>query len=259
MNPTSRLLIVDGTVLVIRPWFAGASDPGRVAGAQLRAHRREADHLLVVMDITLDTFRRELDPSYKQHRPPAPPDLIAHFDRFRDEALALGVPVLSSSRYEADDLSATLVRRAGEAGLAVGILSDDKDLFQLVRESPAVRVEDRLRGKVYDSAAVQMKLGVTPAQIVDYLSLVGDASDGVRGVPGVGATTAAALLQAFGSLDALYADLSAVARLPLRGASTLGAKLAAGREAALLARELVRLRDDVPLPEQVLASARMQR
>lgn len=252
-----RLLIADGTVAVLRPWFSGQPNPWRPALAAVRALRRETSHLAVVMDITIDTFRRELAPDYKAHRPPAPPDLIVHFDRFRAELDALGVPVFASMRYEADDLAAALARRAGEAGLPVAILSDDKDLFQLVREAPPLRTEDRLRGKVYDRAAVHAKMGVWPEQIVDYLSLVGDASDGVRGVPGVGATTAAALLGALGSLDAIYADPAAAARLPIRGASTLPAKLLAGREAALLARELVRLRDDAPLPDDALDRCRI--
>ena len=251
-----RLLIVDGTVLVIRPWFGGQSEPWRTALGQLRAHLREASHLVVVMDITLETFRRELAPDYKSNREPAPPDLVEHFDRFRAEAEARDVPVLASPRFEADDLSATLVRLAGERGLPVGILSDDKDLFQLVREAPAVRVEDRFRGKTYDSAAVYAKLGVRPDQIVDYLSLVGDASDGVKGVPGVGAQTAAALLSALGSLEHIYADLDAVAALPLRGARTLPGKLLAGKDAAMLAQKLVRLRQDVELPADVLDRAR---
>lgn len=251
-----RLLIVDGTVLVIRPWFAGQPAPWKTALGLLRAHLREASHLAVVMDITLDTFRREIEPTYKSNRVPAPPDLIEHFDRFRDEAQALNVPVLSSARYEADDLSASLTRLAGAEGLAVGLISDDKDLFQLVRDAPDVRVEDRFRGKVYDPRAVEEKLGVTPAQVVDYLSLVGDASDGVRGVPGVGAQTAATLLKALGSLDAIYADLDAVARLPMRGARGLPAKLLAGKDAALLARRLVTLQQDVALPDGVLAMAK---
>lgn len=253
-----RLLIVDGTVLVIRPWFGGHKDPWKVALAQLRGHLREAPRVAVVMDITLDTFRREIAPDYKHNREPAPPDLIESFDRFRDEALSRGVPVLSSPRYEADDISATLVRLAGAADLPVRILSDDKDLFQLVRERPQVLVEDRLRGRTYNGPAVFEKLGVHPHQVVDYLSLVGDASDGVRGVAGVGATTAAALLSALGSLDAIYADLGAVAALPIRGAKTLPAKLEAGRELAFLARQLVRLHDQVPVPEDVLEQARVR-
>lgn len=252
----ANLNIVDGTVLVIRPWFGGHAEPWRIAMAQLRGHARESTHLAVVMDLTLDTFRREIDPRYKVHRPPAPPELIASFDRFRDEAQALGVPVLGSTRYEADDVSATLVRLARAADLPVSILSDDKDLFQLVADQPRVWVEDRMRGKLYNTEAVVEKLGVRPDQVVDYLSLVGDASDGVHGVAGVGAKTAAELLRALGSLDAIYADLDAVGKLPLRGASGLVAKLRAGREAAMLARELVRLRDDVPVPDNVLELAR---
>ena len=92
-----RLLIVDGTVLVIRPWFAAQPAPWKTALGLLNRHLREASHVAVVMDITLDTFRRELAPDYKSNRTPAPPDLIEHFDRFRAEAETLSVPVLAGA------------------------------------------------------------------------------------------------------------------------------------------------------------------
>ncbi len=252
------LLIIDGTALLLRYWFAGIGAPWAPARRAVSEARAGATHLAVVVDRTMDTFRRELDPRYKAHRPPAPPELITHFDRFEQEVEALGVALFGSLTYEADDLAATLARRAVEAGLPVRIQAADKDLFQLVRdEPPAVLVTDPARGWRIDRAGVIERLGVPPEMVVDYLALVGDATDGVAGVKGVGARTAAALLAHFGSLDALYADLDAVRALPIRGARTLPAKLAAGREEALLARRLVTLVGDVDLPDDALERCRL--
>jgi DNA polymerase-1 len=245
-----ELLILDGTVLVLRPYFVGVAAPWAVARSSVRKMLGTTSHLAIVIDRTLDTFRRELDPGYKAHRPPAPDDLIAHFNRFEQEIEALGVPLFGSTRYEADDLAATLARHAVDADLPVRIQSNDKDLFQLVRDLPRVVTEDAPRNLRYDRAAVRAKLGVWPEQVVDYLALVGDSSDGVRGVDGVGAKTAAALIDHFGSLDALYARVGEVASLPLRGAKTLGEKLVSGRDTAMLARRLVTLVDDVPLGDE---------
>jgi DNA polymerase-1 len=249
---TDELLILDGTVMVLRPYFVGVDAPWAVARSALRRADGESSHLAVVIDRTMDTFRRQLDPRYKAHRPPAPLDLIAHFDRFEAEVTAMGVALFGSLTYEADDLAATLARQASAAGLGVCIRSNDKDLFQLVCDAPRVVTEDDKRGIRYDEAAVEAKLGVRPGQIVDYLSLVGDASDGVPGVKGVGAKTAATLLQHLGSLDAIFANLDAVAGLPIRGARSLGGKLAAGREDAMHARRLIKLVDDVDLGDDPL-------
>lgn len=244
---TRELLILDGTVMVLKPYFMGNTAPWAVARNVLRRADGQTSHLAVVIDRTMDTFRRELDPRYKAHRPPAPPDLVAHFNRFEDEVREQGVALFGSLTYEADDLAATLARLASAQGLPVRIRSNDKDLFQIVRDDPRVVTEDDRRGITYDEAAVLKKLGVRPDQVIDYLSLVGDASDGVPGVPGIGAKTAAKLLQRVGSLDAMYADLDAVAALPIRGAKSLRGKLEAGRDAALHARRLITLVDDCDL------------
>jgi DNA polymerase I len=255
MEPNT-LLILDGTVLVLRPYFVGIEAPWAAALASVRRAMPTASHLAVVMDRTMDTFRRELDPSYKAHRPPAPPELIAHFNRFEAEVEALGVPLLGSLRYEADDMAASLARVAVAQGLSVCIHSDDKDLFQIVREQPPVVLEDTRRKIRYDRAMVHEKLGVWPEQVVDYLSLVGDSVDGIPGVKGIGAKTAAALIGHFGSLDALYADLDAVAELSLRGARTLPDKLRAGHARALHARALIRLVEDIDLGDDPVARCR---
>lgn len=247
------LHVVDGTALVLRPWFAGVGNAETVALRQLEKATQGVSHAAVVMDRSLDTFRREIDPSYKAHRVPADAPLIAIFDRFEAEAEAMGVAVFGDPRFEADDFAATLARLARGAGLPMRVQAADKDLFQLVRDAaPSLRVVAPSRGWDVDEAEVMARLGVRPDQVVDYLALVGDASDGVRGVKGVGAKTAAALLGALGSLEAIYADLEAVTRLPIRGAKSLPKKLEAGHADALLAQRLVRLRDDVPLPEDAL-------
>ena len=248
------LLIIDGTVLVLRPWFAGVSAPWAPARRTLEKEAAKYSHVAVVIDRTMDTFRRKLDPRYKAHRPPAPPELIAHFNRFEEEVEKLGIALFGSLEVEADDLAATLTRHAVAAGLPVRIQAPDKDLFQLVRDAePSVRVIAPKKGWNIDEAGVRERLGVTPGQVIDFQALVGDATDGVVGVKGVGAKTAAALLGARGSLDAVYADLDAVAALPIRGAKSLAKKLLAGRDDALLARRLVTLVQDVDMGADPLA------
>lgn len=248
-----ELLIVDGTVLLLRPYFVGVDAPWAVARNSLRRLDGTTTHLAVVIDRTMDTFRRRLDPQYKAHRPPAPPDLIAHFDRFEAEVNGMGIALFGSLEYEADDMAATLAKHAAQAGINVRIQSNDKDLFQLVCDAPRVVTEDDKRKIIYDEAAVFAKLGVRPDQIVDYLSLLGDASDGIAGVRGVGAKTAATLLQHLDSLDAIFANLDAVAQLPIRGARTLPQKLQAGHQTALHARRLIQLVDTVDVGSDPLA------
>lgn len=252
------LIIVDGTALVLRPWFAGAPEPWSTAARQLRFALRGYSHAAVVMDRSVGGFRKDIDPSYKAHRPPADEALIAIFNRFEQQARDLGVQVFGDPRYEADDFAATLCTLAVGLGLPVSIQAADKDLFQLVRDSPpAVRVIDPSRGWDVDEAGVMQRLGVRPDQVVDYQSLVGDASDGVRGVKGVGAKTAAALLGALGGLDAVLSQPEQVRALPIRGAKKLPEKLEAGRAEALLARELVTLKRDIALPAEVIEGCRL--
>ena len=258
------LFIVDGSTVLLRGWFAGApgTTPDGAPNGALRAARstlrrlikaHEMERCAVVFDQSLDTFRTRIDPAYKAHRPAPPPELVAQFRWFEAVARALGCGVFGSPEVEADDQAATLCRRARAAGLPVVILADDKDLFQLVTDAPpavcciSLRTGDRIQ-----SAEVVAKLGVRPDQVVDFQSLVGDRSDGVAGVPGVGAKTAAGLLAHVGSLAALWDDPDRAAGAAVRGARTLPAKLRAHRETVALARRLVTLRDDVDMPDNAL-------
>ena len=143
---------------------------------------------------------------------------------------------------------ATLVHHGRSMGYACHMLSADKDLHQLITDAdPAVTQEEARSRRCYDARGVRQRLGVYPHQVVDFLSLVGDACDNVPGVRGIGPKTAAALLEHRGSLDAIYDNLDAVTDLPIRGASTLPDKLRAGRDNAMQARRLITLRQDVDL------------
>lgn len=259
---TAPLWIIDGTSTLLRPWFAGApgtSPDGRPCGAvrafasRLRRFVRQ-DHIahgVVVFDISLHTFRRDLDPRYKAHRPEPPDTLIWEFAQAEAVARAMGFGVYATPHFEADDLAATFCRLARSVGRPARVVADDKDLFQLVVDAdPSVAVVSLRNGTVWDHAAVVEKMGVRPDQVVDFQALVGDATDGVEGVKGIGAKTAAGLLRV-APLEALLANPSLAASAKVRGAKKMPEKLSAGADIARLARELVRLRDDVPLETAV--------
>ena len=254
-----HLLVLDGTAMLFRSYYGGpdlrapdGTPVGAVVGVAQRVARQLRDerggHVAVVFDAGQHTFRNDLDPRYKANRGDPPDDLRPQFDLVVLAVEALGVATFRTRGFEADDLVATLARLARAQGLAARLATIDKDICQLVADSPPpVFVEDPQTGARLDERGVEERFGVLPRQLVDYQALVGDSTDNVLGVRGVGAKTAAALLQHFGTLDALYARLGEIAGLPVRGARTLAAKLEAGRDDATLARRLVALRDDVPL------------
>lgn len=185
------------------------------------------------------SFRKTIDPNYKATRKERPADLEPQALRVQEIAAAYNIPCLVKENMEADDIIATVVKKAREAGLHVVIASADKDLLQLIRDD--VVMLDSMRDKVYGEEETIEKLGVLPSQVRDYLSLTGDASDNVPGVPGVGPKTAVQLLTQFGTLDEIYAHVDSVEKKSIRE------KLAANRDKAYLSQELVSLKDDVPI------------
>jgi 5'-3' exonuclease len=202
-------------------------------------------HLGVAFDRSLTTsFRNELYPDYKAQRELPPPELEAQLRDCEELAAAIGAAVFVDERYEADDLIATLASRLCGRTSRVVVVSSDKDLAQLVDERTTLL--DFAREERYGPPEVRAKFGVEPAQIPDFLGLAGDAVDNIPGVKGVGAKTAAALLERFGDLDSLYERLDEVGELALRGARTLTAKLEVGRELAFLSRELATVARDAP-------------
>ncbi|HXU65177.1 MAG TPA: DNA polymerase I [Polyangia bacterium] len=207
----------------------------------LRIEREQhPTHLCVVYDAPGPNFRNEIFPAYKAHRPSMPPELAAQLGLVRTVVDAFGLAQVEAPGFEADDLIATLAKVATGAGMEVVICSSDKDLMQLCCGD--VFVLDTMRNRRFGAEEVREKFGVGPDQVGDVLALMGDSIDNVPGVVGIGPKTAAELINKFGSLGALLDRIAEVK-------GKRGASIAEAREAILVSRELVRLRDDVPLPK----------
>lgn len=210
-------------------------------------------HLGVAFDRHLSSsFRNDFFPAYKAQRVKPPPEIEAQIDTCLEIAASLGAATFIDDRYEADDLIGTLCARLEEAGHGAVIVTSDKDLTQLVTDRTSLL--DFAKGVRYTAETVREKFGVRPDQMADYLGLAGDTVDNIPGVKGIGATSAAELLARFGHLEELYARLDELPRLPLRGAKSLHAKLAAARETALLSQRLATVERAVPGVDDTLAS-----
>ncbi len=212
-------------------------------------------YVAVVFDAGGDTFRHKLYPEYKANRMPMPDELATQLPLIERFLAALGIPTLSVPGVEADDVLASISLRAAKRDLTCLIVTSDKDMAQVVSDRiwllrPGGRGVDTEQ-QLLDPAGVEAKYGVPPEQIVDLLSLVGDTSDNVPGVPGVGGKTATRLLQQFGSLEAALDSADKVKN------RRVASGLANHRESAELARRLIRLRSDVQLDE-IPASCRLQ-
>jgi DNA polymerase-1 len=208
---------------------------------------REPHTVIVAMDSRGHSFRKDLFEAYKANRPPAPEDLQQQMVRVREIVEAWGMNPVEAEGFEADDLIATVVREAREAGMRVVIVSADKDLLQLVGHD--VVMYDTMRDKVFGPEETREKFGVEPAQVRDLLSLMGDSSDNIPGVPSVGQKTAAKLLNEYGSLEGIYENLDSITRKALKQ------KLGDHKDAAMTSRELVTLRDDIPIDPELLKAS----
>ena len=247
-----KLLLVDASSSIYRAFFALpalASSAGVPTNAvlgfttMLQKLLRESapDYVAIVWDAAgAKNRRKELFADYKATRDAAPDDLRAQLPWIRRIVEAYGLATVEYAGEEADDVIATLVRAAARQGVEVEIASTDKDLLQLVSEQ--VHVVDTMRDRRFGPAEVEARFGVPPAQVLDLRALVGDSSDNIPGVRGIGEKVAAELLRTHGSLDALLANPDAIAGKRAREA------LRAGLDAARLSRELSRLRDDLPIP-----------
>ncbi|HVR64822.1 MAG TPA: DNA polymerase I [Polyangia bacterium] len=197
-------------------------------------------HWCVVFDAPGENFRNEIYPAYKAHRPPMPPELGVQVDLLHTVVATFGISSLSVPGVEADDVIATLAGLAVAADMEVVICSSDKDLMQLC--SPSVSLLDTMRNRRLGPAEVEEKFGVPPEKVGDVLALMGDSIDNVPGVDGIGPKTASELINKFGSLTELLNRVGEVK-------GKRGETLAGARDLVLKSRELVRLRDDVPLPK----------
>src|SRR4051794_13833510 len=196
-------------------------------------------HLAVVFDKSQHTFRNELYADYKAHRPPAPDDLIPQFGFIRHAVHAFDLPCLEQAGFEADDLIATYVRQACAIGASATIVSSDKDLMQLVND--CVVMYDTMKDKKIGIPEVIEKFGVPPEKVIEVQSLIGDSTDNVPGVPGIGVKTAAQLISEYGDLETLLARAGEIKQDKRREA------LVNNAEAARLSKQLVTLDQNVPL------------
>ncbi|KTR90538.1 DNA polymerase I [Pantoea dispersa] len=250
------LILVDGSSYLYRAYHAfppltnSAGEPtGAMYGVlnMLKSllMQYQPSHVAVVFDAKGKTFRDELFENYKSHRPPMPDDLRAQIAPLHEMVKAMGLPLLAVSGVEADDVIGTLALEAEKQGCAVLISTGDKDMAQLV--TPGITLINTMTNTVLGPEEVEQKYGVPPSLIIDFLAMMGDSSDNIPGVPGVGEKTAQALLQGLGGMQSIYDNLDKVAGLSFRGAKTMAAKLEQNRDVAFLSYQLATIKTDVEL------------
>ncbi|MBQ4795888.1 DNA polymerase I [Pectobacterium versatile] len=250
------LILVDGSSYLYRAYHAFpplTNSAGEATGAMygvlnmLRSLllQYHPSHVAVVFDAKGKTFRDELFENYKAHRPPMPDDLREQIEPLHKMVKAMGLPLLAVSGVEADDVIGTLAVQAEKVGKSVLISTGDKDMAQLV--TPSVTLINTMNNSILGPQEVCDKYGIPPELIIDFLALMGDASDNIPGVPGVGEKTAQALLQGLGGLDSLYDNLDKIAGLSFRGAKTMAPKLEQHKEVAYLSYQLATIKTDVEL------------
>ncbi|MGO2285250.1 DNA polymerase I [Pseudomonas lundensis] len=251
------LVLVDGSSYLYRAFHAlpplttsKGLPTGAVKGVlnMLKSLRKQYPDspFAVVFDAKGGTFRDDMYAEYKANRPSMPDDMRVQIEPLHASVIALGFPLLCVEGVEADDVIGTLARSSAAADRPVVISTGDKDMAQLV--DGHITLVNTMTGSVLDVEGVKEKFGVSPEQIIDYLALMGDSSDNIPGVPGIGPKTASGLLVGVGGgLVDLYEKLDIVPTLPIRGAKNLPAKLEEHREMAFLSYQLATIKIDVPL------------
>ncbi|WP_330169357.1 DNA polymerase I [Bartonella grahamii] len=258
MKATDHLFLVDGSGYVFRAYYAlpplkrkkDGLPVGAVAGfcnmlwkllcdARNTATGIVPTHFAVIFDYSSDTFRKQIYPEYKANRTEPPEDLIPQFALIRQATKAFNLPCIEKEGFEADDLIATYAKLATKVGAKTTIISSDKDLMQLVNTH--VSLYDGMKNKHIGISEVVEKWGVAPEKMIDLQALIGDSTDNVPGIPGIGPKTAAQLLDQFGSLDFLLQNVTEIKQTKRRE------NIQAYREQVKISRELVRLKTDVPI------------
>jgi DNA polymerase I len=253
-----RLVLVDGSGYIFRAFHA-IPDMTRADGTHVNAvfgfcnmisrlmKEHTGTHLAVIFDAGRYTFRNRLYEPYKAHRPEAPPELVPQFKLIREATRAFGVPCIELEDWEADDLIAAYAKAAVAAGGEAVIVSSDKDLMQLLR--PGVTMLDPMKNIPIGLAEVEAKFGVTPDKVVEVQALIGDSTDNVPGVPGIGPKGAAQLIGEYGTLEAVLEAAPAMKPSKRRD------MLIEHADKARISKKLVILCDDAPMPEPIEALA----
>lgn len=250
------LILVDGSSYLYRAYHAfppltnSAGEPTGAMYGVLNMLRSlliqfQPASMAVIFDAKGKTFRDELFEDYKSHRPPMPEDLRLQIEPLHQMVQAMGLPLLVVSGVEADDVIGTLALQAEKRGKSVLISTGDKDMAQLV--SANIILINTMNNTVLGPKEVNEKYGIPPELMIDFLALMGDTSDNIPGVPGVGEKTAQALLNGLGGIGAIYNNLDKVASLSFRGAKSMSGKLEQNKDIAFLSYQLATIKTDVEL------------
>ena len=257
MIEKTPLILVDGSSYLYRAYHAlppltnsKGKPTGAVKGVINMMRRLQKDYpkstLVVVFDAKGKTFRDDMYSEYKANRPSMPDDLRIQIEPIHQIIQAMGLPMLIIDGVEADDVIGTLAVQATGIEQPVIVSTGDKDIAQLVNEH--ITLVNTMTNTLLDREGVIEKFGIPPELIIDFLALLGDKSDNIPGVPGVGEKTALGLLQGIGGLDAIYSRLDEVAGLDFRGAKNMASKLEEHRDIAYLSYQLATIKTDVQLP-----------
>lgn len=259
MTQTPPLILIDGSSYLYRAFFASQQADLRTSNGEPTGAIRVVTNMLrsllkqypdsivaVVFDAKGKSFRNDMYAEYKAHRPSMPDDLRSQIEPIHQIITAMGLPLLVIDGVEADDVIGTLARQATESQIETLISTGDKDMAQLVSEH--VTLMDTMKDQLTDRQGVIDKFGVPPELIVDYLALMGDSSDNIPGMAGVGDKTAVAVLQGVGSIDTIAAHPERVAELSFRGAKTFAAKFKEQEAMVRLSQQLATIKTDVELP-----------
>ena len=254
MTDKTPLILVDGSSYLYRAFHAlppltnsKGLPTGAVKGVINMMRRLQKDYpdstTAVIFDAKGKTFRDDMYSEYKANRPPMPDELRSQIQPIHDVIRAMGMPLISIGGVEADDVIGTYAVQATEKKQPVVISTGDKDIAQLVNEH--ISLVNTMTDTELDREGVIAKFGIPPELIIDFLALLGDKSDNIPGVPGVGEKTALGLLQGLGGIDSIYQRLDEVETLSFRGAKTMAAKLKEHRELAYLSYQLATIKTDV--------------
>jgi DNA polymerase-1 len=254
-NNSPLLVLIDGMAIAYRAYFAFIGHPltnargentsavyGFVNAILQFLDKHKPDYAAVCFDTSAPTFRHELYPEYKAQRQAMPDDMRPQIQIIKDITRAYNIPFVELDGFEADDIIGTLSRMAEQNNLETIIITPDKDFCQLVtKKVKLMRPKDANVMDLLDEEAIEKKYGLKPNQFIDYLALVGDASDNIPGVRGVGEKTAAPLLQQYGNLSGIYNNLGAITKKALKE------KLTNEKENAYLSQKLATINKEVPL------------
>jgi len=260
--PRPRAYLIDSSIYIFRAWHIYDESITDSQGNPSNAvfgfcdflyqliRQKKPEFIACAFDSSQkESYRKELYPEYKANRDPAPEELKVQFRHCRDFCQALGIANFASERYEADDIIGSLAHRLREQGMAITIVSADKDLAQLVLGEEDAWW-DFARGKVLNHKGIEQHFGVRPDQIADMLALTGDKIDNIPGIPGVGATTASRILKKYSTVEEVMENVEQIAEMRFRGSSRVQALIKTHKEILPLSKLLTTIVTDMEFDEE---------